>query len=253
METTVRTSALVRHRADVVVPERMAAITAAIKNRDFETFGRITMQVPTVPATLMPRTATSSTQCVWTRTPPSRTSTTRRVPSSICARATTAMRAKSRSSLLPLTLSHSSTHSPPPPCSLQAAYTFDAGPNAVIYCRQQHVDEILSLVAHFFPPEAPEGCFLYGVLTPVSTVAAPRTPLLPSPPRLLPSPWPPAQEHCSTCYTPLSAPALACSRRRCVFLVAVLTCRSRYLDPMACHSELPLLFFVIFVLGSNKQ
>lgn len=37
--------------------------------------------------------------------------------------------------------------------SLQVTYTFDAGPNAVIFTLQQHVAEFVQLVQHFFPPE----------------------------------------------------------------------------------------------------
>lgn len=45
MQTSVATSDLFRHRAEVVVPARMAAMEKAIAERDFETFAKITMQV----------------------------------------------------------------------------------------------------------------------------------------------------------------------------------------------------------------
>ena len=40
MQTSVKTSALIKHRADVVVPQRMRDIEAAILAKDFDTFGR---------------------------------------------------------------------------------------------------------------------------------------------------------------------------------------------------------------------
>jgi diphosphomevalonate decarboxylase len=45
MGTSVKTSELLKYRAEHVVPKRMAAIVDAIEKRDFDTFGRITMQV----------------------------------------------------------------------------------------------------------------------------------------------------------------------------------------------------------------
>jgi diphosphomevalonate decarboxylase len=44
MQTSVATSALIKHRAAVVVPERMKEIEAAIEARDFDTFGKITIK-----------------------------------------------------------------------------------------------------------------------------------------------------------------------------------------------------------------
>ena len=37
-------------------------------------------------------------------------------------------------------------------CILQVAYTFDAGPNACLYLLEEHVEMVLSLLCHFFPP-----------------------------------------------------------------------------------------------------
>ena len=35
--------------------------------------------------------------------------------------------------------------------TIQAAYTFDAGPNAVIYALEKDIPEIIALVSTFFP------------------------------------------------------------------------------------------------------
>ena len=45
MQTSVETSSLIQHRADAIVPLRMKQMEKAILNRDFQTFGRLTMKV----------------------------------------------------------------------------------------------------------------------------------------------------------------------------------------------------------------
>jgi diphosphomevalonate decarboxylase len=44
METSRKTSLLLQHRASHIVDNRLKEISEAYANRDFETFGRITMQ-----------------------------------------------------------------------------------------------------------------------------------------------------------------------------------------------------------------
>lgn len=44
MKLSVDTSDLIKHRAEVIVPRRVDALTKAIINRDFTTFGEITMK-----------------------------------------------------------------------------------------------------------------------------------------------------------------------------------------------------------------
>ena len=45
MQTSVKTSLLLAHRAEKIVPERMVEMRRAIKEKDFQTFAEITMKV----------------------------------------------------------------------------------------------------------------------------------------------------------------------------------------------------------------
>uniref|UniRef100_W5LZA1 Diphosphomevalonate decarboxylase n=1 Tax=Lepisosteus oculatus TaxID=7918 RepID=W5LZA1_LEPOC len=45
----------------------------------------------------------------------------------------------------------------------KVAYTFDAGPNAVIYTLQQHLEQFVELLKHFFPPETNGEQFVKGL------------------------------------------------------------------------------------------
>nr|XP_057945619.1 diphosphomevalonate decarboxylase isoform X2 [Doryrhamphus excisus] len=57
-------------------------------------------------------------------------------------------------------------------CLLKVAYTFDAGPNAVIFTLQQHVPDFTQAVRHFFPPETNGGEFVKGLPVPQTDISA---------------------------------------------------------------------------------
>jgi len=123
MQTSVATSALIDHRATVVVPQRMADIEAAIAAKDFNTFGEITIK--------------DSNQfhavCLDTYPPIFYMNDVSRHIIQVMSRYN-ALKGK-----------------------VHAAYTFDAGPNAVIYCLKDDVPEILGLVDTYLPNKtAPE-------------------------------------------------------------------------------------------------
>lgn len=117
METSRLTSPLLQHRAAEVVEPRLKEIEEAYLKRDFETFGRITMQ--------------DSNQfhavCLDTYPP------------------IFYMNDVSKS-IIKLIHAYNAYHN-----EVRAAYTFDAGPNAVIYTLDKYVDDLLSMVAAFYP------------------------------------------------------------------------------------------------------
>jgi diphosphomevalonate decarboxylase len=119
MTTSVNTSDLLMHRASTVVPKRMSQITQAWLAKDFTTFAELTMR--------------DSNQfhaiCLDTYPP-------------ICY-----MNDTSRNIVRVITAynDYYSTSG-----GLRAAYTFDAGPNAVLYCLEEYTAEIKALMQHYF-------------------------------------------------------------------------------------------------------
>jgi len=121
MRTSVETSALLKYRAETVVPERMTTMEAAWKAKDFAAFGRLTMQ--------------DSNQfhatCLDTYPP------------------IFYMNDISRA-IIRLVTAYNAYY-----CDeIRAAYTFDAGPNAVLYCLEEHAVEVGALMHHYFPSNA---------------------------------------------------------------------------------------------------
>lgn len=127
MQRTVETSPLLQHRIRDVVPARMEAIIEAIKAKDFDTFAKITMQ------------DSNQFHAVALDTDP---------PIFYMNDASRAIIAViveyNRASL-------ASGH------GIKAAYTFDAGPNAVIYAPAANMREIINLIHYYFPQSVPFG------------------------------------------------------------------------------------------------
>jgi len=120
MRTSVETSPLLQYRAETIVPERMVQMEAAWKSKDFAAFGALTMQ--------------DSNQfhatCLDTYPP------------------IFYLNDVSRSIIRIVTAYNAFCN------EIRAAYTFDAGPNAVLYCLEPHAVEVGALMYHYYPAPA---------------------------------------------------------------------------------------------------
>ncbi|XP_028736674.1 diphosphomevalonate decarboxylase [Peromyscus leucopus] len=129
MQTSVETSTLLKFRAESVVPERMKEMTRCIRERDFQAFAQLTMK--------------DSNQfhatCLDTFPPISYLNDTSR-------------------RIIQLVHRFNAHHG-----QTKVAYTFDAGPNAVIFALDDTVAEFVAAVRHSFPPAANGDKFLKGL------------------------------------------------------------------------------------------
>ncbi|XP_041727418.1 diphosphomevalonate decarboxylase [Coregonus clupeaformis] len=137
MQTSVETSSLLKHRADSVVPARMKEMIEAVHKRDFTAFAELTMK--------------DSNQfhatCLDTYPPIFYLNDVSHRVINLVHRYNRHYR------------------------ETRVAYTFDAGPNAVIYTLQQNVEEFVQVVKHFFPPETNGGQFLKGIPVALTTLS----------------------------------------------------------------------------------
>lgn len=119
METSVQTSELLKFRAEHIVPARIAALEEAVRERDFEAFGKLTMQ--------------DSNQfhavCLDTYPP------------------IFYMNDISKRVISLLTKWNDVSG------RIRAAYSFDAGPNAVLFVQKSDMRELLQILLHYFPPQ----------------------------------------------------------------------------------------------------
>lgn len=125
MQRTVETSALLQHRIAHVVPARMEAITAAILARDFDAFARITMQ----DSNQFHAVALDTDPPIFYMNDVSR-------------------------AIIALIVEYNRV-SVANGGKLKAAYTYDAGPNAVIYAPKENLKEIVELIINYFPQAEP--------------------------------------------------------------------------------------------------
>lgn len=127
MQRTVETSPLLQHRIKEVVPQRMRDISKAILEKDFDSFARITM----ADSNQFHAVALDTEPPIFYMNDVSR---------SIIALIVEYNR---------LSLESGGGY--------KAAYTYDAGPNAVIYAPKENIKEITQLILSYFPQK--EGSF----------------------------------------------------------------------------------------------
>ena len=121
MQRTVQTSPLLQHRIKEVVPKRMADISHAILNKDFDTFAAITMA-----------DSNNFHACCLDTAPP-------------------IFYMDDVSCAIVQLVEEINRASEAAGQGKRVAYTYDAGPNAVLYAPKDKMAEILQTIRHYFP------------------------------------------------------------------------------------------------------
>jgi diphosphomevalonate decarboxylase len=117
MSTSVATSLLLKHRATDVVPARMTAIEKAFLEKDFEAFGQLTM----ADSNQFHATCLDTYPPIFYMNDVSR-------------------------SVIRIVHAYNAWAG-----EVRAAYTFDAGPNAVLYTLDKYAVEVGALMLHYYP------------------------------------------------------------------------------------------------------
>lgn len=117
MSTSVETSLLLKHRAEAVVSKRMEAIEKAFLAKDFETFGQLTM----ADSNQFHATCLDTYPPIFYMNDVSK-------------------------SIVRIVHAYNNWAG-----QLRAAYTFDAGPNAVIFTLDEYALEVGALMLHYYP------------------------------------------------------------------------------------------------------
>lgn len=123
MQRTVETSSLLQHRIHQVVPQRMKDISQAILSRDFDTFAKITM----ADSNQFHAVALDTEPPIFYMNDVSR-------------------------AIIALIVEYNRV-SVERDGKIRAAYTYDAGPNAVIYTLKENVKDIVKMIVKYFPQQ----------------------------------------------------------------------------------------------------
>lgn len=139
MQRTVATSQLFSQRLKGV-PDKLRNIKVAIEAKDFDTFGRITMQ-----------DSSNFHACCLDTYPPVTylNDTSHRIISLVHAFNATSNLSNTQSSEIHAEKDHKSGADVE--TAIRAAYTFDAGPNAVLFTLASDLDSLVSLLHVYFP------------------------------------------------------------------------------------------------------
>lgn len=121
MQRTVATSPLLQHRIREVVPARMKDISQAIQSRDFNRFAEITMA----------DSNNFHATCLDTSPPIFYMNDVSRAIVQLVEEVNRASEEAGKGKIV--------------------AYTYDAGPNAVLYAPKENVALVLGLIRHYFP------------------------------------------------------------------------------------------------------
>ncbi|KAM8799173.1 diphosphomevalonate decarboxylase [Eudromia elegans] len=129
MQTSVDTSPLLKHRAEALVPERVALMARHIRERDFEAFGQLTMR----DSNQFHATCLDTFPPIFYLNDVSRR-------------------------IIALVHRYNAHHG-----RTKVAYTFDAGPNAVLFTLADTVAEFVEVLRRSFPPVPNGDRFLQGL------------------------------------------------------------------------------------------
>lgn len=168
MQRSVRTSALLKYRAEVVVPQRMQQMEQYILARDFAKFGDLTMAdsnqfhatcldtLPPIFYSQCDNARTSSESREWEEAVVALRGQLAHICSSVLSPLHPPAVNDTSKSVIHLIHAFNAYKG-----VTTAAYTFDAGPNAVVFVMQKDMEELLAFFLKHFPHPANQTGYLH--------------------------------------------------------------------------------------------